>query len=329
MRKPGYDWLGLLPGDTSAVVWDRFHPIGDIPQLLNPNSGYVFNTNNGPWNATGPADNLQKADWDSTLYNYPVENNRSLRVTELMSQIDRISWDEMLALKYDQKYPDSMYVYFLANLNSIFSLSPDSFPEIRAEIEQVKAWDKQNTVDNQQAALFIKTFDFLFEDAKETNRFAIETTYPTTHYVDALKKAGKYMRKHFGSITVPLGEFQRHVRGDQDYPIGGAPDVIAAMTSKTWKNGRKRSYVGDSYIQLIRYKESGVEIRSVQPYGNSNIEGSPHFDDQSQLYLQQRTKEESLELDWVKALGEMLIRSMVIIKTDAFFILFTVFLSNV
>lgn len=304
MRKPGYDWLGLLPGDTSAVVWDSFHPIEDLPQVLNPAAGYVFNTNNSPWNATGPKDNLNKADFDSTLFNFPVANNRSIRVTEIMADKGLISWEDMLELKYDQKYPDSLYVHFLANLNCIFFLSPDSFPEIREELIQIKAWDKQNTTDNLQSALFIKTFDFLFADAIKTNRFAVQTIYPQAHYVDAIKKAGKYMRKHFGSITVPLGQFQRHVRGDQDYPIGGAPDVIAAMTSHDWKHGQKRSYLGDSYIQLIRFKESGVEIQSVHPYGNSNDPSSPHFNDQSALYLQQKTKTESLDKAWIKAHAE-------------------------
>jgi acyl-homoserine-lactone acylase len=122
--------------------------------------------------------------------------------------------------------------------------------------------------------------------------------------VEAIRKAGKFLRKHYGTIAVPLGEFQRHVRGDEDYPIGGAPDVIAAMYSQDWKNGRKRSYLGDSYIQLIRFTEEGVKIQSVQPYGNSNVKGSPHYNDQIKLYLEQKTKEESLDPEWVKANAE-------------------------
>lgn len=300
MRKPGYDWLGLLPGDTSSVVWDSFHPIEDIPQILNPEAGFVFNTNNSPWNASAPQSNLKRSDFDSTLYNYPVENNRSLRVNEIMDGKETITWEEVLVMKYDRQYPDSLYVHFLANLNCIFSISENDFPEIREELTILKQWDRKSNTDNLHTALFIKTFDFLFEEAKENHLFAIATEYPESHYAEAIQKAGKYLRKYFGKIEIPLGQFQRHVRGNEDYPIGGSPDVISAMQSKTWKNGQKRSYLGDSYIQLIRFKESGVEIQSVQPYGNSNVPSSPHYDDQIPLYLKQETKEESLDMDWVK-----------------------------
>ena len=37
---------------------------------------------------------------------------------------------------------------------------------------------------------------------------------------NAIRKAGKYLRKHFGTLTPPLGQLQRHVRGDQHFPIG-------------------------------------------------------------------------------------------------------------
>jgi acyl-homoserine-lactone acylase len=164
----------------------------------------------------------------------------------------------------------------------------------------IRAWDRRTNAENVHAALFIKTYDYLFADARKNNLFAIETCYPAAHYVSALTKASKYLRKHFGTVEVPLGQLQRHVRGDEDYPIGGAPDVISAMYAHDWKNGRKRSYLGDSYIQLIRFTEQGVKIQSVQPYGNSNVEGSPHFNDQMDMYLNQKTKEESLDPEWVK-----------------------------
>ncbi len=301
MRKPGYDWLGLLPGDTSAVVWTEFHPTEDLVQSLNPAAGYVFNTNNTPFTCTAPADNPRHEDFDSLLFAYPIENNRSLRVQEIMAGMPSVSWEDMLRLKYDQQFPDTFSIYFLSNINCINALDPAKYPEVAEELAVFKAWDRKANVDNTNAALFLKTYDYLFADAREKNLFAIATCYPAEHYVDAMQKAGKYLRKHFGSITPPLGQFQRHVRGDQDFPIGGAPDVISAMYSHDWKDGRKRSYLGDSYIQLMRFSEQGVKIQSVQPYGNSNHPDSPHFSDQMDMYLHQKTKEESLDPAWVKA----------------------------
>jgi acyl-homoserine-lactone acylase len=303
-RKHGYDWLGLLPGDTTATLWTEFHDIHDLPQLLNPASGYVFNTNNTPFHCSGPAESPRCTDYDSTLHCYPFDNNRSMRVAELVDPLEKVSWEDLLKIKYDRQYPKELQIEYLKNVEVIFHMSPDSFPEIKEELAVIKAWDRRSDVSNTGAALFIKINDYLYEDAKELGKWATVTSYPEAHYAAAIDKAGKFLRKHFGKIDVPLGQFQRHVRGDQDYPIGGAPDVISAMYSHDWKNGRKRSYLGDSYIQLIRFTEEGVKIQSVQPYGNSNVKGSPHYDDQIKLYLEQQTKEESLDAEWVKSHAE-------------------------
>ena len=67
-RNPDYDWKKVLPGDTSATLWDNnFYPVEDLPQVLNPECGYVFNTNNTPFNATCPEENLDPDNFDKTM----------------------------------------------------------------------------------------------------------------------------------------------------------------------------------------------------------------------------------------------------------------------
>lgn len=304
LRKPGYDWLGLLPGDTSATVWTAFHPLSDLPQVLNPGSGFVFNTNNTPFHCSGPGDNPLCADYDSTLHCYPFDNNRSRRVSELLDGGEKMGWEDLLRIKYDRQYPQDLGVEFMLNMDVIFRLDSAQFPGIAEELRVIQGWDRRSDVDNTGAALFIKTYDYLLADARENGAYAVRTLYPEAHYAKAIQQAGRYLRRHFGKINPPLGQLQRHVRGNQDYPIGGSPDVISAMYSHDWKHGRKRSYLGDSYIQLIRFTEAGVHIQSVQPYGNSNVPDSPHFADQIPLYLEMNTKEESLDPDWVRQHAE-------------------------
>ena len=58
IRKPGYNWKGVLPGNTSETLWQTFHPLKDLPQYLNPTSGYLYNTNNTVFHASANEDNL-------------------------------------------------------------------------------------------------------------------------------------------------------------------------------------------------------------------------------------------------------------------------------
>jgi acyl-homoserine-lactone acylase len=57
----------------------------------------------------------------------------------------------------------------------------------------------------------------------------------------------------------------------------------------------RRTFVGDSYIELVRYSENGVEIETVNAYGSSSKPGSPHYTDQMQMFVDQKLKPMTLD----------------------------------
>ena len=62
------------------------------PQVLNPEHGYIFNTNNSPFNCAHPKDNLKENTYDSTL-GYR-KNNRSVRFMELIAQYEKLNYKD-------------------------------------------------------------------------------------------------------------------------------------------------------------------------------------------------------------------------------------------
>ena len=100
----------------------------------------------------------------------------------------------------------------------------------------------------------------------------------------------------FGSTNVSLGEVQKLVRGKQEYPVWGLPDVITAMYTSPYKNGIRKGIAGESYIQLVRYKKGELpQIESVINYGASNRPESKHYADQMPLFLEMKTKPMTLD----------------------------------
>src|SRR5262249_45956828 len=57
-RPAGFNWAGVVPGNTSATEWNRILPQSRLPSLLNPPGGYVQNCNSAPWytNLQAPLD---------------------------------------------------------------------------------------------------------------------------------------------------------------------------------------------------------------------------------------------------------------------------------
>lgn len=299
IRNQNYDWTGLVPGDTSATLWTEFHPLSDEVQLLNPPSGYVFNTNQSPFISSAPEDCPKPADYDPTMGYMKYNNNRGIRFQDQMEAVGKIDYAQFKTIKYDRRYPDSLFVFYIDNINDIFSLSPQEFPEIASGIEILKQWDRNTDPENQGATFMLLVNEYLWKTAMKKHIAFERTHWEPRIFADAIDYASEHLMKHFGTLNVPLGDLQRHVRGDKDWAIGGGPDVLAAMYAKEWKKGRRRGFLGDSYIQLIRFTEEGVKIESTNCYGSSNHADSPHYDDQVPLYLNQQLKTMTLDKETI------------------------------
>lgn len=300
VRKDGFEWGGLLKGNTSENLWTEFHPIEDLPQVLCPPSGYVFNTNNTPFNSTGPKDNPKRSSFPVSQHNYQHENNRSIRFQELTGELDKVTWEDFKRIKYDDRYPDDIYIYFIENVSDIFGLDPEKYPDLAEQIALINAWDRRGTIESEGAGYFVSFYYNLVHEIDKNDEVYIRKSYSEEFFAEVMRKTKKKLQKKFGTWKPPLGEVQRLVRGEEDLPLSGMPDVLRAMYTKPWKGGKRKGWLGDSYIQLIRFSESGVEFSSSNIYGSSENEDSPHFKDQMEpFYLQAETKPYRLEQEWV------------------------------
>src|SRR5206468_8477624 len=97
-------WSGVLPGDRSDLIWTQQLPFDRVPQLWNPKSGFVFNSNNTPFQATDPADNLKPEAFSKTLGIQTNMTNRAYRVLETVGTQAQISGQTFNDDKFDLAY---------------------------------------------------------------------------------------------------------------------------------------------------------------------------------------------------------------------------------
>lgn len=292
LRTGNYDWLGVLPGNTAKTLTKGYHPLEDLPQLLNPPHHYLFNTNNTPFNAAHPDDNLLESDFDSTLNFRDGENNRSARFMELIAEYPTLNYEEFLRIKYDQQYPDSILCPF--QLNGVFDLNPSDFPHLKALIDIIQGWDRKATTDNKAAAQWNILFRKLMERTKAEGLYHA-ASLPQALLVEEIEATQKYLLKHFGRIDITLADYQIHARGTTQKPISGLIDMIAATNTAPIEDGKVQAVSGDSYIMIVRYSDDAVEIETVLPFGESSDPESPHFTDQMDMYLNHERKKMTLD----------------------------------
>jgi acyl-homoserine-lactone acylase len=293
-RAKGYDWLNTVPGNTSKTLWDTYHPESELPQVLNPKSGYIFNFNNSAFDCTAPEDNPKQANYDPTMGYTLTPTSRSLRFNEIIKKYNKVDWNDFLTLKYDEGYGQQIHFFKDFPVDDIFDLTASKYPDIADVIDKTKLWGSYRLapVTDTNFAVVYKTMWNLYSDSNDSlvAVCAKDSRSRCDFFIQSMRKTKTEMLRDFGKINVQLGELQRHQRGDVDLPLGGGPDMIRAAYPQPYKNGRFRTFVGDSYIMLVKFTKNGPELHTVAPYGSSNKPNSPHYTDQMKLYANKQTK---------------------------------------
>lgn len=306
VRNEGFDWSGVVPGNTSETLWDQYYSFDDLPQVLNPTSGWVFNSNHTAFASSGPFDAPLPGKFPAEMGYPQTQNNRSLRFFEQFEAVgEKLSWEEFMEIKYDLAYNDSLYDPVVENWDDLYEISADAYPDLAEILRIFKSWDRSTMADREGATIFLLCWNAMYQDLQPKGCWKAGYTASEDELVAALRHAKEHLEDNFGSLRVPLGAFQRHRRGNVDLPVGGGPNILAALYARESENGRFESAVGDGFIQFVKYDENGpVLIETVMPYGASAKPESPHYTDQMSLYVNQQRKVMSLDLEVARKQAE-------------------------
>lgn len=287
IRDKNYNWATTLPGNTTATLWNGLHPLADLPQVLQPSTGYVYNTNHSPFHSTDGAENPRIK--DITMGYETLENNRSKRFEELVQPLKKVSYADFKRIKFDRQFPSTLS--FQANIDSLFLLDASAYPDIADIILNLKNWDKKAMAESIGAGNFFFVYTIT---AKKWPTYLKNKGINKEEAVGILREAKATMINNFGRTNIQLGEVQKLVRGDKAIPLPGLPDVLAPMYSIPYKNGMYKGNQGDAYIELVRFTKDGPIIESLNVYGASAHANSPHYTDQMEMYTKQQTKSMTL-----------------------------------
>ncbi|MGL3820284.1 acylase [Sphingopyxis sp. R3-92] len=286
-RQPGFNWRGVLPGDTSADLWTKTLPFDRVPALVNPRSGYVMNANNTPWVAAGPGDELDAAAFSPLLGIEDDMTNRAVRLIDLFEASGQIDEARLKAIKYDTSYAKAGYA--------------------KAWIDRLLALDVKDDPALVEAQQLLRQWDWNLDGKGKGDALALMVLRPAngSHYQrraapdprTVLKETVVHLQKHFASLDPRLGTVLRLRHGEGahriDLPLDGGNDTVRAST--LWDaepDGRLKVRHGDSFIMFMTWDRDGrVRSESIQPFGAATTRpDSPHYNDQAPLFVRHQLK---------------------------------------
>ena len=279
-RDPRYDWSQYLPGDDSSLIWKETLGFSQLPQVINPQSGFVHSANQTPFNVTAAADNPKLQDYKPG-HGFQMEmTNRAQRGLELFAELGPISEQEFAAIKHDKYYsPNTPYVKYLQQIaNAEFAQS-----ELQEAQQLLAKWDLGTDLDNNAAAL--GTCVLLAAERDDERE-----SHSPAQIEELLGACTNKLMNAFGRIDPPWGEVNRHVRGALNLPVAGGPDILRAIYGRGLEdNGFLTNVAGDGLYYLVSWEADGTQkVQGIHQFGSATLdETSPHYADQAEDYVKE------------------------------------------
>ena len=280
VRAEGRDWAQVQPGDRSDLIWHGYLPFDRVPQIWNPKSGYVFNSNNTPFEGTGAQDELNPADFNSTMGIQTDMTNRAYRAEETFGADAAITAEAFRHYKFDIAYSERSDI--AREIDEVVKIDPGSDTDLRAAQALLKGWDRRTNIASRAAAMAV----LMRAEAAHSD------SHPDVPPIDALRHAIKTLKTHFGRIDPEWGQVNRIRRGNLDLPIDGGPDIYRAVYGTAQPDGTLNAVAGDTLIMFVTWDKAGaLTSDSINQFGSATMDShSPHYADQTPLFVAMSTK---------------------------------------
>ncbi len=279
------DWRSVLPGNRSELIWQGAVDYAVLPKIVNPASGWVYNSNNTPFTAAGAGSDLDPASFSPAMGIELKQTNRSRRAYKLLSEAGVLDRTALERIKYDTGYAREGYVARLFDALEAMKANGELAPELAGARDLLRSWDFDSDGKGPADAIALLMIrDFMAADYNNK---------PFPNVAEKLKAASDHLMTHFGRLDPPMGELLRLRQGKEDLAMDGGSDTLRAAT--TWDvapDGRLSLKHGDSFIMWIEWAPGQrVASRSVQPFGAASTRPrSRHYTDQMRLFVEHRLK---------------------------------------
>jgi acyl-homoserine-lactone acylase len=304
-RDPSFDWKQPVDGSNPATDWKGLLTVAETPHLLNPASGWIYNSNDAPWEGSGPS-SLKKSDFPAYVENggFSARGRHAVRV--LQNRKD-FTLDGLMGAAFD-----SYQTWFekpIPALVKAWDALPTDDPlkaQTAEQIAMLRPWDLRWGAKSVETSLAIFWGQAIQQQTRGGSRPAGEMIQdyigsgeiPAKVMVQALVTASDKLVADFGSWKTPWGDINRFQRINDNITASfddHAPSIPVEFSSANWGSlasfgaraypNTKKWYgtSGNSFVAVVEFGPT-IRARAVTAGGESGEPGSKHFNDEATRY---------------------------------------------
>lgn len=300
IRDTQFDFNHPVDGSNPATDWQGLHPVEEAINLLNPGSGWLYNSNNWPFTAAGPDHSPKKEDYPSYM-SVNFENPRGVHALKVYPGVNDFDVDKLIEVGYDGLLP--AFESFVPILKEAYDANPDE--SLKEAVDMLVAWDKRTSMTSVETSLAHHWGNEMWKllprgrdiDPYDSYAYA-ETQITPTQYLSTLKDAIAKMDADFGTWKMAWGDLNRFQRNDSSirqtfddtkpsYPVelaSGRWGALASIGTRQYPNTKKwYATSGNSFIASVEFGDK-VTAKALMAGGLNSDPNSPHFFDQGEMY---------------------------------------------
>lgn len=303
-RDVRFDWTKPVDGSDPATEWKGLHSVAELPQLLNPASGWLYNANNWPWTAAG-ASSPKKDNFPPYVEN-GRESARGVHAIRVLENKKDFTIQSLLAAAYDSYLPwfDKPLPALIRAWDQAAAGDPLK-ARLADQIAMLRGWDRRWAVASVPTSLAVFWGEEVQRRVREEVRKSgiaaedyLASKAEGVVLLQSLAAASDRLSEDFGSWKTAWGDINRFQRltGDivQPFNDSGA-SIPVGFTSAVWGSlasfgakpyeGTKKWYgtSGNSFVAVVEFGER-VRAVAISAGGESGSTKSRHFYDQAARY---------------------------------------------
>ncbi|MCC7052058.1 MAG: penicillin acylase family protein [Gemmatimonadaceae bacterium] len=303
-RSLAFDWHAPVDGSDSATSYRGVHSLDESPNVLNPSTGWIQNTNNWPYSVSGTASPKRSA--FPRYMEEGFENPRGIHAMRVLSGKSDFTIASLRDAAYDSYLP--AFADLVPLLVTAYDALPPADPlkaKLAGPVTALRGWDHRWAAASVPTSLAVYWGEELWRhsraDAESEDMSVYDyMTGKTTPAVKlaSLAAATDSLSAAFGTWQTPWGDINRFQRltGDivQPFSDEGA-SIPVPFTSSRWGSlasfgarpypGTRRWYgtSGNSFVAIVEFGDS-VRAKAVTAGGLDSRPEAKHFNDQAARY---------------------------------------------
>ena len=294
-------WRGVIPGDRSDLIpGTDIVPFDQLPQAIDPPTGWVQNSNDSPWTATYP-DLIDSSKTPPYVAPPPRHSQRSQRGVRLLSESGKITLQHLKEMKLSTR--SEIADHFVDDLVAAARNHGGAMAKAAAEI--LSKWDRHGNNESNGTLMFLRFIQGAGQNFQNIGGYAVppDPRQPLTTprgFADPAKAAALLEREarrledEYDTMNVIWGDVIRLRRGAADLPANGLPSQLGAIRTLNmgpFIQGKAVVVGGDTFYAVLEFQKNGPPIgEALLGYGNWSRAGSKHVDDQLALASQKKMR---------------------------------------